>query len=59
MEAANSILQDKIIYASAFPFRPLDDIKRFLKYPFNDNLVDKLVYKNAAYLLKINENQEV
>ena len=57
-EAANTILQDKIIYASAFPFRPLEDIKRFLEYKFNENVVDKLVYKNAARLLKIDENQE-
>ena len=56
-EAANTILQDKIIYASAFPFRPLEDIKRFLEYKFNENVVDKLVYKNAARLLKIDENQ--
>ena len=52
-EAANTILQDKIIYASAFPFRPLNDLERFLQYPFDENVVDKLVYKNAARLLKI------
>lgn len=52
-EAANTILQDKIIYASAFPFRPLDDLQRFLKYPFDEHVVDKLIYKNAARLLKI------
>jgi predicted TIM-barrel fold metal-dependent hydrolase len=52
-EAANTILQDKIIYASGFPFRPLDDIKRFLEYPFDEEVVEKLVYRNAARLLKI------
>ena len=55
-DAANTILQDKIVYASAFPFRPLVDVKRFLEYPFEKNVVDKLVYKNAARILKISEN---
>lgn len=52
-EAANTILQDKIVYASAFPFRPIDDLHRFLKHPFDKAVVDKLVYRNAARLLKI------
>ena len=52
-EAANTILQDRIIYASGFPFRPLDDLKRFLEYPFAPEVVDKLVYRNAARVLKI------
>jgi predicted TIM-barrel fold metal-dependent hydrolase len=52
-EAANGILQDKVIYASGFPFRPLDDLQRFLEYPFDEDVVDKLVYGNAARLLKI------
>ncbi len=52
-EAANTILQDKVIYASGFPFRPLDDWQRFLEYPFDETVVDKLVYANAARLLKL------
>ena len=52
-EAANGILQDKVIYASGFPFRPLDDLQRFLEYPFDNDVVDKLVYRNAARLLRI------
>jgi predicted TIM-barrel fold metal-dependent hydrolase len=54
-DAANTILQDKVLYASAFPFRPLDDLQRFLEYPFDEAVVDKLVYRNAARLLKIDE----
>jgi uncharacterized protein len=53
LQAANTILQDKVLYASGFPFRPLDDIKRFLEYPFDKAVVEKLVYGNAARLLKI------
>ena len=52
-EAANTILQDKVVYASAFPFRPLDDLQRFLEYPFDESVVHKLVYENAARLLKL------
>jgi len=52
-EAANTILQDKIIYASGFPFRPLADLQRFLEYPFASEVVEKLVYGNAARVLKI------
>jgi len=52
-EAANTVLQDKVIYASGFPFRPLDDLQRFLEYPFHPQVVDKLIYGNAARLLKI------
>ena len=53
LEAANGILQDKIIYASGFPFRPLDDLHRFLEHPFDSEVVQKLVYGNAARLLKL------
>ncbi len=52
-EAANTILQDKVIYASGFPFRPLADLQRFLEYPFAPEVVEKLVYGNAARVLKI------
>ena len=52
-EAANGILQDKIIYASGFPFRPLDDLHRFLEHPFDREVIQKLVYGNAARLLKL------
>lgn len=52
-EAANTILQDRVLYASAFPFRPLDDLNRFLEYPFGDDVVEKLTYSNAARLLKL------
>ena len=52
-DAANTILQDRIIYASGFPFRPLNDLQRFLKYPFAPEVIDKLVYKNAARVLKL------
>jgi uncharacterized protein len=52
-EAAATILQDKVIYASGFPFRPLADLRRFLEYPFDPLVVEKLVYGNAARLLNI------
>ncbi len=50
-QAANTILQDKVIYASGFPFRPLDDLQLFLKYPFSPEVVEKVTYGNAAKVL--------
>ncbi len=52
-EAANTILRDKVIYASGFPFRPLADLQRFLEYPFAPEVVERLVYGNAARVLRI------
>jgi predicted TIM-barrel fold metal-dependent hydrolase len=53
MRASNTYLQDKIVYASGFPYAPLNGLKTFLEYPFDPVARDKILYQNAAKLLKI------
>lgn len=51
LDAARTILQDRVVYASAFPFNPLDTITRFRALGFEPDIYEKLVYGNAARLL--------
>lgn len=59
IEAGNGILQDKIIFGSAWGFRgSLDDATTMLKSAvkdyednFSENVIDKILYHNAAGLL--------
>jgi uncharacterized protein len=54
VEAANTIIPDKVIFASAFPFAPMKEtIDRFLKLPFKPDVLPKVLYQNAARLLKL------
>jgi len=53
IDAANTIIQDQVIYASAFPFNPLEIVKSFMKLPFSPEALEKVMYKNAARILKI------
>jgi len=54
VEAANTIIPDKVIFASAFPFAPMKEtIDRFLKLPFKPEVLPKVLYQNAARLLKL------
>lgn len=53
IDAAKTILQDKILYGSGFPFRPLEDLEKFKAFSFEPEILEKLLYYNAAKLLKI------
>jgi predicted TIM-barrel fold metal-dependent hydrolase len=53
VDYANNVSADRFIYASAFPFRPLADIDRFRQFPFKPGVFDKIVWHNAARLLKL------
>ncbi len=54
VEAANSILGDKMLFATAFPFNPLKPIvERFTQLSFNPDVLEKVMYRNAARLLKL------
>lgn len=55
VEAANTIIPDKIIFASGFPFHhPLKDaVEKFLKLPYKKDVMEKVLYHNAARLLRI------
>jgi predicted TIM-barrel fold metal-dependent hydrolase len=53
IEAARTIIQDKVVYASAFPFTPLDTIQKFRALGFDAAVEKKLTYENAARILGI------
>ncbi|MBC8014421.1 MAG: amidohydrolase [Sporomusaceae bacterium] len=56
VHAINTIISDKVIYASAHPFV---DFKTALgiyeKMPFNNEIREKIMYKNAAAILNLND----
>ncbi len=49
--AANSVIQNQVLYASAFPFNGLDTIDRFRQLPFEPNVLRKLLFENPANVL--------
>jgi predicted TIM-barrel fold metal-dependent hydrolase len=52
--AANSWLQNQYVYASAKPYIPLKfSIDNFLKEPYTDEVKTKILWDNAARLLKL------
>jgi predicted TIM-barrel fold metal-dependent hydrolase len=51
VEAANHFLSDRILYASSYPVRPLrQSLDEFLRFPYHQGVVEKLLAKNAAAL---------
>jgi uncharacterized protein len=55
VQYANEVSADRFIYASAFPFRPLDDLVRFKQLAFKPGVLDKILWDNAAHLLKVDQ----
>lgn len=54
LKAAGSILQDRVVYASAFPFQALDSHRRLLDaVDFTQDVLDKILFRNAARILGI------
>lgn len=54
VKAADTYLADQFIYASAYPFTPLKDYaERFLKLPIRPESMRKVLYDNAARILKL------
>ncbi len=51
IEAANTIIQDRVVYASAFPFNPIETIARFRRLPLSPSALEKILYENAARVL--------
>lgn len=52
VEAANSFLGDQLLFGSSYPFRPIGQtIADFQRAGFRDDVLDKLLYGNAARLL--------
>lgn len=51
LEAAKGLIQDKVLWASAFPFGPLSDVERLKSQGFSDTVLEKILYTNAATVL--------
>jgi predicted TIM-barrel fold metal-dependent hydrolase len=53
VQFANEIMPDKFVYASAFPFRPLSDLRRYKDFPFRPGVLERILWHTPARLLKI------
>jgi hypothetical protein len=51
VEAANTILRDQIVYASAFPFNGIEVVRRFEALPFDDAVREHVMGGNARRIL--------
>ncbi len=56
IQAANTIISDKVLYASAHPFVDFKEaLKNYEKLPFKPEVLEKVMYKNAAKVLNLPE----
>jgi predicted TIM-barrel fold metal-dependent hydrolase len=54
VEAANSHLQDRMIFGSAYPYQGVPEmVNAYLNLPYRPEVMEKVMYKNAARLLEI------
>lgn len=53
VDAANTILKDKMVYASAFPFNPIEIVEAVKKLPFSEDTLERMFYHTPAKILKI------
>jgi len=52
VEAANSHLQDRMIFGSAYPYQGVVEmVNSYLKLPYRPDVLEKVMYRNAARLL--------
>ncbi|AEG58758.1 amidohydrolase family protein [Desulforamulus ruminis] len=57
VQGANTIISDKLLFASAHPFVHFKDaLKNYQKLPFTDEVRQKVMYKNAARILKLDQS---
>jgi len=60
MHAVNTIISDKVIYASAHPFVDFRDaLENYNKLPLKDDVREKVMFNNAAKILGIDIKPEV
>ena len=52
VEAANDMIGTKMLYASAYPFAPLEQIDRFLTLGFEPEVLENVVFNNARRVLR-------
>lgn len=54
VEAANAYLGEQLLFGSSYPFRDLKQtVDDFAGLGFNENILDKVFYRNAEQLLKV------
>lgn len=54
VEAANGFLGDQLLFGSSYPFRPIgQSVEDFLRLGFRDDLLARLLQRNAERLLRI------
>lgn len=54
VEAANGFLRDQFLFGTSYPFRAMQQtVEDFLQVGFNDDVLDGVLYDNAARLLKL------
>ena len=51
-EGAATLIADKVVYASAFPFQPLDAWKRYVGLGWPEDALQKILYANARRLIE-------
>ncbi|KJS86614.1 MAG: amidohydrolase [Peptococcaceae bacterium BICA1-8] len=60
MHAVNTIISDKVIYASAHPFVDFRDaLENYKKLPLNGEVREKVMFKNAAKVLGIDIKPDI
>lgn len=52
-EAADRLIPEQVVYASGFPFNRLETINDFRALSLSDDAWERITYKNASRLLKI------
>lgn len=52
VDAANEMIGTKMLYASAYPFAPLEHLASFASLPFEPDVLDAVLYGNARRLLE-------
>lgn len=54
INAANGFMADRFLFGSAYPVLPLPEaVHEFLKFPLKSDVVDRVLYANAARLLRL------
>jgi predicted TIM-barrel fold metal-dependent hydrolase len=56
VQAANSHLQDRMIFGTAYPYQGVQEmVDSYLKLPYRPEVLEKVMYKNAARLLGLED----
>jgi predicted TIM-barrel fold metal-dependent hydrolase len=56
VQAANSYLQDRMLFGTAYPYQGVKQmVDSYLKLPYRPEVLEKVMYKNAARLLGLED----